>query len=137
MLQELRPLRKLATPAARRAERSPSYQIDVADVGTPAFTLEAVGQDIRDLNERHPLYRDVLRPLAESVRRQISHRGRVGLVLLAMARAEAAAALYRAGMIGVVPSQSLRRSDVSECLKLSMPWLTLGAPRSSAEDRHK
>ena len=73
---------------------SPSYQIDVGPtVGTPAFTLEAVGQDISViLNERHPLYRDVLRPLAESAT-PADHRTakRVGLVLLAMARAEAAA----------------------------------------------
>ncbi|WP_420446007.1 ATP-binding protein [Candidatus Poriferisodalis sp.] len=73
---------------------SPAYQIDVGQiVGTPAFTLEAVGQDISVvLNERHPLYRDVLRPLAESAT-PADHRTakRVGLVLLAMARAEAAA----------------------------------------------
>jgi len=81
-------------PLQNGPSEMPTYRIDVGrTVGTPAFTLEAVGQDISVvLNERHPLYRDVLRPLAES-EIPADHRvaKRVSLMLLAMARAEAAA----------------------------------------------
>ena len=72
---------------------SPSYRFDVGEVvGTSAFALEADGQDLSVVvNERHPLYRDVLRPLVESATPGDQRTAkRLGLLLLALARAEAA-----------------------------------------------
>ena len=71
---------------------TPSYRFEVGEVlGTSAFTVEANNQDlIVTLNERHPFYRDVLKPLAESdVPGERSTAKGVALVLLAMARTEA------------------------------------------------
>ena len=70
-----------------------SYHFDIGEVaGTPAFGVEVQGQELSVvINERHPLYRDLLGPLAES---ELSCDQRVAkrlaLVLLALARAEAA-----------------------------------------------
>ena len=69
------------------------YRLEVGDVaGTSALMVETEGQDMSVVvNERHPLYRDLLRPLTESAtpadRRTAK---RFGLFLLALARAEAA-----------------------------------------------
>ena len=72
---------------------SPAYRFDVGEiVGTSAFAMEADGQDVSVVvNERHPFYRDVLRPLVESATPGDQRTAkRVGLLVLAMARAEAA-----------------------------------------------
>lgn len=68
------------------------YRLEVGEIaGTSALTVETEGQDMSVVvNERHPLYRDVLRPLTESATPADQRTAkRVGLVLLALARAEA------------------------------------------------
>ncbi len=72
---------------------STAYKFDVGEIlGTSAFAVETEGQDLSVVvNERHPIYRDVLRPLAESDAPgdQRTAKG-MALLLLALARAEAA-----------------------------------------------
>lgn len=98
------PLADAARTAARCSQSLPplhgsgrsasaTYRFDVGEiVGTSAFSLEADGQDLSVVvNERHPLYRDVLLPLVESTTSGDQRTAkRMGLLLLALARAEAA-----------------------------------------------
>lgn len=73
--------------------RAPTYDCQVGAIpGTSAFEVGTAGQDLSvTINERHPLYRDVLKPLVES-EAVADHRTATGLALmiLALARTEAA-----------------------------------------------
>ena len=74
-----------------RPEKRGTYELVVGSVNeTSAFDIAVDGQDLSvTVNERHPLYRDLLAPLAESgMRKDRSVARDLALMLLALARAE-------------------------------------------------